>query len=59
MLPTDMALLKNEETRGYVTEYAQDNGAFFRDFAASFKKLIELGHADNALYYPTTDKVEV
>ncbi len=42
-LPTDKALLDDLAFRGYVELYAKDEDAFFRDYAASHKKLSELG----------------
>ncbi|PIA57380.1 hypothetical protein AQUCO_00600248v1 [Aquilegia coerulea] len=42
-LPTDKALLDDPEFRKYVELYAKDEDAFFRDYAASHKKLSELG----------------
>ncbi|KAF9622815.1 hypothetical protein IFM89_034050 [Coptis chinensis] len=42
-LPTDKALLEDPEFRKYVKLYAKDEDAFFRDYAASHKKLSELG----------------
>ncbi|RAL49304.1 unnamed protein product [Cuscuta campestris] len=42
-LPTDKALLDDPEFRHYVELYAKDEEAFFEDYAASHKKLSELG----------------
>ncbi|CAA0827709.1 L-ascorbate peroxidase 3- peroxisomal [Striga hermonthica] len=42
-LPTDMALLDDPEFKSYVELYAKDEEAFFKDYAASHKKLSELG----------------
>ncbi|XP_044469257.1 L-ascorbate peroxidase 3-like [Mangifera indica] len=42
-LPTDKALLEDPEFRRYVELYAKDEDAFFSDYAASHKKLSELG----------------
>ncbi|XP_031745196.1 L-ascorbate peroxidase 3 isoform X2 [Cucumis sativus] len=42
-LPTDKALLEDPEFRQYVELYAKDEDAFFKDYAASHKKLSELG----------------
>ncbi|KAL6525984.1 L-ascorbate peroxidase 3 [Orobanche hederae] len=47
-LPTDVALLDDPEFRHYVKLYAEDEDAFFRDYAESHKKLSELG------FTPTT-----
>jgi cytochrome c peroxidase len=43
MLPTDMALLWDRGFKPTVLEYARDEAAFFRDFAAAFGKLLALG----------------
>ena len=43
MLPTDMALLWDPGFAKYVHLYAKDKNAFFKDFAAAFAKLLELG----------------
>ncbi|XP_022886854.1 probable L-ascorbate peroxidase 4, peroxisomal [Olea europaea var. sylvestris] len=42
-LPTDKALMNDPVFRSYVEFYAKDEDAFFRDYAASHKKLSELG----------------
>lgn len=42
-LPTDKALVEDPEFRRFVEIYAKDEEAFFRDYAASHKKLSELG----------------
>lgn len=42
-LPTDKALLEDPMFRYYVELYAKDEDAFFTDYAASHKKLSELG----------------
>ncbi|KAK4490486.1 hypothetical protein RD792_001163 [Penstemon davidsonii] len=42
-LPTDKALVEDPEFQRYVNLYAKDEDAFFRDYAASHKKLSELG----------------
>ncbi|KAL3514998.1 hypothetical protein ACH5RR_021900 [Cinchona calisaya] len=42
-LPTDIALLEDPEFCRFVELYAKDEDAFFRDYAASHKKLSELG----------------
>ncbi|XP_074293645.1 L-ascorbate peroxidase 3-like [Silene latifolia] len=41
--PTDKALLQESAFRGYVELYANDERAFFRDYAESHKKMWELG----------------
>mmetsp|Transcript_29578 Transcript_29578/g.47719 ORF Transcript_29578/g.47719 Transcript_29578/m.47719 type:complete len:352 (+) Transcript_29578:57-1112(+) len=43
MLPSDMALTRDPIMKKYVEEYANDQAAFFRDFAIAFQKLLELG----------------
>ncbi|KAL6071288.1 heme peroxidase [Balamuthia mandrillaris] len=43
MLPADLALIKDPEFKKYVQMYAEDEELFFKDFAAAFQKLEELG----------------
>ena len=43
MLPADIALIQDSEFRKYVELYAKDEAVFFKDFAAAFGKLMELG----------------
>lgn len=43
MLPTDMALVSDRTFRKWVNAYAKDEDTFFKDFAAAFGKLLELG----------------
>jgi len=43
MLPADLALIKDPEFKKIVQEYAADEAKFFKDFAAAFQKLEELG----------------
>lgn len=43
MLPTDLALIEDDKFRPYVEQYAKDQKLFFKDFAAAFGKLIDLG----------------
>jgi len=43
MLPTDMALIKDKSFKKYAQKYAKSEEEFFKDFAAAFNKLIELG----------------
>jgi len=43
MLIADMALKTDPTFKAVVDEYAADQDVFFRDFAAAFKKLLELG----------------
>ncbi|XP_059439078.1 L-ascorbate peroxidase 3-like [Corylus avellana] len=42
-LPTDKSLVEDPKFRPYVELYAKDEDAFFTDYAASHKKLSELG----------------
>jgi len=43
MLPADLALLEDPEFKKWVEIYAKDEDRFFKDFAAAFQKLEELG----------------
>jgi cytochrome c peroxidase len=43
MLPSDMVLVVDPEFKRYVELYASNEEAFFKDFAAAFSKLLELG----------------
>ncbi|KAG2736755.1 hypothetical protein G9P44_000845 [Scheffersomyces stipitis] len=43
MLNTDMELLRDPEYLRWVIVYSRDEQAYFRDFAATFGKLLELG----------------
>ena len=43
MLPSDIALILDKKFREYVKMYAKDKDLFFKDFAAAFVKLEELG----------------
>jgi catalase (peroxidase I) len=43
MLPTDMVLVEDSEFKKYVDIYAKDKETFYKDFAAAFAKLTELG----------------
>ncbi|XP_065857031.1 L-ascorbate peroxidase 3 [Euphorbia lathyris] len=47
-LPTDMVLVEDPKFRAYVEKFAQDEDAFFADYAASHKKLSELGFRETA-----------
>jgi catalase (peroxidase I) len=42
-LPTDRALLRDPEMRSHVIRFALDQDAFFEQYAASIKKMSELG----------------
>ncbi|KAJ3338530.1 heme peroxidase [Kappamyces sp. JEL0680] len=43
MLPSDLALINDRSFKKYVDLYAKDEALFFKDFAAAFQKLEELG----------------
>jgi catalase (peroxidase I) len=43
MLPTDLALIQDPKFKVWVEKYAEDEALFFKDFAAAFSKLLELG----------------
>jgi len=43
MLPSDIALIADPEFKKCVEMYAKDEDLFFKDFAAAFGKLLELG----------------
>lgn len=43
MLPSDMALVKDDDFRTYVQKYAADQDLFFHDFSKVVTKLLELG----------------
>ena len=43
LLPTDMALIKDNSFRSWVEKYAEDRDLFYADFAEAFAKLVELG----------------
>ncbi|KAI5248155.1 cytochrome c peroxidase-like protein [Aureobasidium subglaciale] len=43
MLPTDLALVKDESFSPWVQKYAKDKELFFEHFAKAFGKLLELG----------------
>ena len=43
MLPTDMEMVRDPAFRKYSELYAKDNAVFFKDFAAAYEKLLELG----------------
>lgn len=43
MLPTDVALMRDEKFKTHVLRYAEDGEVFFREFADVFVKLVELG----------------
>ncbi|KAF2223602.1 mitochondrial cytochrome c peroxidase [Elsinoe ampelina] len=43
MLPTDMALIRDNEFKAHVERFAKDNDVFFKEFSDVFVKLLELG----------------
>ncbi|TPX31516.1 hypothetical protein SmJEL517_g05136 [Synchytrium microbalum] len=43
MLPSDMALVEDPEFKKYCQIYADNQETFFRDFAAAYGKVLELG----------------
>ncbi|KAI6037578.1 heme peroxidase [Pisolithus marmoratus] len=43
MLPTDYVLTQDKSFKKYAKAYADDQQLFFKDFAAAFAKLLELG----------------
>lgn len=43
MLPSDIVLIEDPAFSGFVDLYAKDQKIFFKDFAAAFQKLTELG----------------
>lgn len=43
MLPAEIAMHSDKEFKKYFDLYAKDEQKFFEDFAAVFKKLLELG----------------
>lgn len=51
MLPSDMALLHDENLKTYVEMYAKDEEVFFRDFALAFSKLLQLGVPENKSWF--------
>lgn len=57
MLPTDMALRTDPVFRVYARRYADDQDAFFKDFAAAYAKLLELGVPRGAAAAPAAAKL--
>jgi cytochrome c peroxidase len=43
MLPTDLALVEDGDFKKFVQLYAKDEDLYFKDFAAAYSKLLELG----------------
>lgn len=43
MLPTDMALVRDNDFKKHVKRFAEDEAAFFREFADVVMRLFELG----------------
>ncbi|KAL6222256.1 hypothetical protein ACLB2K_005648 [Fragaria x ananassa] len=58
-LPTDKALLDDPAFRPYVELYAKDEDAFFTDYAASQKKLSELGFTPPSSSVKEAEKTSV
>ena len=46
MLPTDMVLIEDDDFRPWVEKYAEDQEAFFDDFARAYGRLMALGCPD-------------
>lgn len=55
-LPTDKALVEDPKFRPYIEIYAKDEEAFFADYAASHKKLSELGFTPPSSCFKVTAK---
>ena len=58
MLPTDMALVKDEQFRKHAERYAKDDQAFYKEFSDVFSKLLELGvpfKTDEKMVFKPTD----
>ena len=53
MLPTDHALVRDAKLRMHAEKYAVDRPAFFRDFAAAWSTLQELG-CDGLVPHPAS-----
>ncbi|CAG8589055.1 220_t:CDS:2 [Cetraspora pellucida] len=54
MLPADLAFIQDKAFKPYVEQYAKNEELFFKDFAAAFHKLEELGvprTGDEKVYY--------
>lgn len=49
MLPTDMALVWDDKFKPLVVKYANDEEAFFKDFADAFSRLLHLGVKEEKL----------
>eukprot|EP00249_Psilotum_nudum_P006295 c19618_g1_i1 orf=256-696(-) len=56
-LLTDKCLVEDPVFRNYVVLYAQDEDAFFRDYAESHKKLSELGFMDPSSVASITSRI--
>jgi catalase (peroxidase I) len=56
MLVSDKCLIEDEAFKAIVEEYAKDQDVFFKDYAAAFQKLIELGYEDKDLQDPDAVK---
>jgi hypothetical protein len=55
MLPTDLALIQDEQFLPYVKAYAADEALFFRDFSEAFSALLAKGCPNHCVPPPTTD----
>ena len=44
-LGSDIELVRSDETRPMVEDYAADNGKFVREFRDTYTKLVNLGYA--------------
>jgi|GEM_PF-298946 len=56
LLMTDMGLAKCPECRAFVERYANDEGAFFSDFATAYRKMTLLG---TGIGNPTTSPIKI
>lgn len=62
MLPTDYALIEDENYLKWVKTYAKDQELFFKDFAKDFQKLLELGinfGEKKSFYFKTLDEQDL
>jgi Ankyrin repeats (3 copies)/Peroxidase len=55
MLPTDLALIQDEQFLPYVQAYAADEDLFFRDFAEAFGALLAKGCPDHCVPPPPSN----
>ena len=54
MLPTDLAMLKDDRMRTWVERYAADPALFATEFAAAWTRLQELGCSDDLVAHPSS-----